>query len=214
MRFNTKIAGGALIALGALNLAIGLAMGHSASSQPPADLSAKGAALNVWKTVALLADKPGKVALLDVRSSDQVELYSVSGSQTVSKSASALIEKAVGKSHAVIIAEKDAVASKLVAKVRRKKPGTKFHYLRGGARSWYLALDLPVALFSSKKPPFGYQAALTTVKAFIKSKKGNAKAVKAALDKLVNANYQPNLLAGKKKPKAGGKKKKISGGCG
>lgn len=39
-------------------------------------------------------------------------------------------------------------------------------------------------------------------------------ALRRSIGKLATAGYEPNLFAGKKKPTAGKKKKKIAGGCG
>jgi hypothetical protein len=89
------------------------------------------------------------------------------------------------------------------------------HYLPDGARAWYLALELPVPLFSDQPAPDGYAVALARARSWLSAPgpQGQAEALEA-VQALAKAGYQPDLLqAGKKKAASGGKKK-ISGGCG
>ncbi|PID37747.1 MAG: hypothetical protein CSB49_08615 [Proteobacteria bacterium] len=213
-RFDARVGAGLLVALSALYLVLGISSGHSATSHMPPDLSAKKASVDVYTALALMAKQGEKLAIVDVRPAAQRSRYSVPHSVAADAAPAAVLEKTVGKPLALIIGGKDAATAKLVGKIKQSKPQTRVHFLRGGARAWYLALELPVPLFSSKEPPFGYDQAMSTIKAFLAGKAdGERAAVVAAIGKLKSLGFAPDLLAGKK-PKAGGKKKKISGGCG
>lgn len=213
-RFNPKIGAGLLLGLGGLYLVLAVATGHSAVAEPPPDLTPKKAALSLPQTLALLAKTPADVALVDVRGETQRSLYKLPLGVVASADAKALLQRAVGRRHVVVVADEDKTALKLLGAVAAHKPAAKFHYLRGGARSWYLALELPVQLFSSKPAPHGYARALSRVKAWLPTAKAADADTLTAISRLASLNFSPNLLAGKKKPAAGGKKKKISGGCG
>jgi hypothetical protein len=215
-RFDGRIGAAVLIGLGALYLALGVSSGHSATSHLPADLSAKKAGVDVYAALALMAKQGPKLAVVDVRSTERRGLYALPRSISADANPSSVLQKTLGRPVALIVGAKDAEAAKLVGRIKQRKPQTRFHFLRGGARAWYLALELPVPLFSSKKPPFGYAQAMTKVKAFLASKQGVADpaGVVSAIGKLKSLSFSADLLAGKSKPKAGGKKRKISGGCG
>lgn len=213
-RFNPKIGAGLLLGFGALYLVLAVATGHSAVAEPPPDLTPKDAALSLPQTLALLGKAPTETVLVDVRGATQRALYVLPRAAVAPADAKALLQRAVGRRHVVVVADEDKAALKLLASVAAQKPAAKFHYLRGGARSWYLALELPVQLFSSKPAPHGYARALAQVKSWLPSGKAADAATLTAISRLAALNFSPNLLAGKKKPAAGGKKKKISGGCG
>lgn len=214
-RFDARIGAGLLIGLGALYLVLGVSSGHSATSHMPPDLTAKNAGVDVYAALALMAKEGDKLAVVDVRPAARRSLYAVPRSVEAEASPASVRSKTIGKPVALLIGGKDALTAKLVGKLQQGKPKTRFHFLRGGARAWYLTLELPVPLFSTQKPPFGYAQAMSKVKAFLAGKAGADRAgVVAAIGKLKSLGFAPDLLAGKTKPKAGGKKKKITGGCG
>lgn len=219
-RFNAKIGAAALAGAGALYLVLALATGHSAASEPPPDLSAREAGLDVWRTLALMAGPGGSAAIVDVRDQDDFERYHVPGATSAPGAGPAkLVRLGVGRKHVVVVAQKDELAAKLVGRARAgagKGAATRYHFLKEGARAWYLALTLPVALFADKAPPLGYGPALAQVQRWLASGRPATEraALRQAIERLAAANYQPDRLGSKKKPKASGKKKKISGGCG
>lgn len=214
-RFDSRLAGGLALVLGALYLILSTLTGHSAAAEAPPDLSAKGAGLGVWKTLALLVEHPGEVAVIDVRPANRFELFRLPKAQSLPGAGAArVLEQAGNKPFTLVVAQKDADAAKLVGEVKKRGTKHKVHFLKGGARQWYLALELPVPLFSSKPAPFGYASSLGYVKTWLRNPAGiDKKVLTAAIGKLATIGFQPNLLAGKKKPAAGGKKKKIAGGC-
>jgi rhodanese-related sulfurtransferase len=218
-RFNAKIGAAALVAAGALYLVLALVTGHSAASEPPPDLSAREAGLDVWRTLTLMAGAE-KTVVVDVRDRGRYERFHVPGSQSAPGAGHReLVRLGVGHEHLVVVADKDALAAKLVGRARAaagKGAGTRYHFLKEGARAWYLALTLPVPLFSEKAPPRGHQQALGLVSRWLagKAAKVDRAELRQAIERLAKADYQPELLGSKKKPKAKGKRKKIAGGCG
>ena len=214
--FGNRIGAGALVGSGALYMVMTVAGGHSATALAPPDLSAKDTALDIYRTLALIAKAPAEVGLVDLRAADRAALYPLPRAERAPKaSVSELVRRALSKRHMVLIGEQDAAMAKLIAAINRTKTAASFHFLSGGARSWYLNLELPVELSSSKPPPFGYTNALATVKAWLRAPHAAASAkTLTALGRLSTLAFTPNLLAGKQKPKAGGAKKKIAGGCG
>jgi rhodanese-related sulfurtransferase len=219
-RFNAKIGAAALVGSGALYLVLALATGHSAASEPPPDLSAREAGLDVWRTLALMAGPKGSAAIVDVRDRDDFERYHVPGARSAPGAGpSELVRQGLGRQHVVVVAHKDAQAAKLVGGARAtagKGAATRYHFLKDGARAWYLTLTLPVALFSDKAPPHGYGRSLDRVQRWLASQgpPADRAALRRSIERLAAANFQPEQLGSKKKPKASGKKKKISGGCG
>ncbi|HEY3447548.1 MAG TPA: rhodanese-like domain-containing protein [Myxococcales bacterium] len=217
--FNPKIAAGAAVLLGAVYLVAGLASGHSARSEPPADLSASAAesGLDVWKVSAALLETAGKPLVVDVRSAGEFARWHVSGS-TNEPGADAARLLALAKEHVpvIVVAAKDDVAQKLVGEAKANAKDARIHYLVDGPRSWYLAFDLPVPMFAEGSAPSGYEEALGTLRGFLQKPDPAARGqALEALQTLAKLNFQPSLLkqAGKAKA-AGGAKKKISGGCG
>lgn len=219
-RFNNKIGAGVLVGLGVLYAAIALASGHSAVAEPPPDLSADEAGLSVWKALRLRAEAPGKVAVVDVRPAERFTLYHLPGSLSApGADAAELLAAARGKAKVLLVAQKDADAAKLVGqakKVAGEKRGKNLHFLKGGARAWYLALELPTPLFEDKAPPHGYETAMARVQTWLNdgADRPADKSVIKAIGTLARLGFQPSALQGKKKPKSSGKKKKIAGGCG
>jgi len=208
----------ALVAAAGLYLVVSLATGRSARAEPPADLEAKPAdlALDVWKAAAALVEAEGYATVLDVRPADAYARYHLPGAESVpGASAGEVAARAKGRPLVLVYAGKDDVARQLVLDARRAAPEGRIHYLADGARAWYLALALPVPLFSDQAPPDGYTEAVDRVQRFLQRPAAAAKpAAKESLDLLARANFQPNLLKAGGKAKAGGAKKKIAGGCG
>lgn len=203
-----------LLGVGGLYAVIALARGHSAASEPPADLSAREAAVDVWRGLALLAEKDAR--LIDVRPRERFELYHLPRAESLpGASAGAIAERARGGRPVLLLAEKDEVAATLVGAARKLAPGGRMHFLQDGARALYLALELPVPLFSDAPPPFGYARALATVRAWAqRPASADTRTVIEAIGLLSRVSYAPTALQSKRKAPAGGTKKKISGGCG
>lgn len=218
MTFSSRKAAAALVGAGFVYMVAALATGRSARAEIPPDLSAKAsdAALDVWKAAAAIVEADGKAAVVDVRPEDAFARYHLPGA-TSAPGASADDVAALAKTRPVVIvyAGKDEVARKLVVDARAKTPGARIHYLADGARAWYLALSLPVPLFSETGAPDGYSQALAAVNGWLERPDPAKRAeTVAALQTLARLNYQPTLLKSGGKPKAGGGGKKIAGGCG
>ncbi len=214
-RFNNKYGAIALIGLAAVYMILSLATGRSAASQPPPDFSATDARVDVWQATALLAKRGDAAAIVDVRPSNHFDLYHLP--RSVSKpgaGASDVISAANGKAAVLIVADTDEQASKLAGEVSQKQGDLEVRFLDQGVRAWYLTYVVPVPLFNEKPPPYGWEASMATVRSFVNEGKGSQGEVLQALGKLSGAGYAPTQLEGKKKPAAGGEKKKISGGCG
>ena len=98
---------------------------------------------------------------------------------------------------------------------RAAAPGPSSHYLKEGARAFYLAFELPVPLFSETAAPNGYDEAMGTLRRYLADRStGDGKAAAESLDRVARSGYRPTLLKGGAGPKPGGGQKKISGGCG
>ena len=205
----------ALVVLAATYLVASLVSGHSAASHPPADLSASAAGVGVHPAVALLVDHPGSVAILDTRAPGQYEAYHLPGAVHVVNPGPRQLLRAMGDHPvALVVGSSDEQAAALVTATAELDSGRQLHFLQGGAQAFYLTYELPVAAFSDQTPPFGYEAALATVRDFLRSgHTDRPERVREALGKLSSLEFAPNQLAGKK-PKATKKRKKISGGCG
>ena len=216
-RFNSKVAAAVLLVLAGLYATASLALGRSAHSDIPPDLSLKAAdaGVTVPKTVAALLATPAAV-LADVRPDEEFAAYRIPGSIHVpGASASDLVHLAKGHP-VIVIASKDGEAQKLVGAARQLDPSGAYHFLQNGVRDFYLAFELPVELFNDAKPPGGYAAAVGTVKSFLATRDPRtSQQTRMALLDLAKYNYEPTLLkqAGKAQA-AGGPRKKISGGCG
>jgi len=215
-RFNGRIGVGVLVGLGMLYLVLSLVSGHSARAEVPPTLTATEAGISLWQTLNLMAEGGDRAILVDVRPTEEQEIYRIAGSVSLpSVSASAVREAAAGKQSVVLISSNDEQAAKLASAVAGDGGGGSIHYLQGGVRSYYLNLELPVPLFSSQPPPHGYPSAIATVKQWLTHPgEADQDTVKAAIAKLAQLDFQPDQLAGKRHPKASGKQKKISGGCG
>ncbi|MFH1812492.1 MAG: rhodanese-like domain-containing protein [Pseudomonadota bacterium] len=216
-RFNATIASGALIGLAAVYMVIALATGHSARAEPPPDLSARGAGLDVWKTLALLIDQGDQVRFIDVRPAEQFQLYHVAGSRSLpGAGASELRSVLAGAQAGVLIASSDEQAARLVGEASAGQTSPNLHFLQGGVQGWYLALELPVPLFADKEPPHGYAEAMRVLRSWLDGDTAQVDRtrVREAVGTLATAGYDPSQLAGKKKKPAASGKKKISGGCG
>jgi len=217
-RFNNKIGAAVLVGLGLVYMVSALVAGHSAAAVSPPDLGAPKANLDVWRALALMAGHPGRVEIIDVRRAEHFSLYHLPGAVSLPGAGADEVAARMGDKHALVVAQKDADAAKLVGAVKAevgKERGAKAHFLAGGANAWYLALEVPVPLFAAKPPPFAYAKAIVAVKRWLKvrGEAGHAEAA-AAAGVLSTIDYQPTQLQGKPKPKASGKKKKIAGGCG
>jgi hypothetical protein len=213
-RNRTRIGAAVLFGLGMLYMIIALAKGHSARAETPPNLGATEAGLDVWHSLELLAEHPGQVSVVDVRPEGSYATYHVPGAHNLpGASADALRADVKGQAYVIVVGESDAKAGELVGALGEGP--THFHFLKGGAADWYLNLELPAPLFSSKPPPFGYEESIRTVRAWL-SKPADVPAdtVRKAIATLATLGFAPDQLAGKKKAPGGGGKKKISGGCG
>jgi len=204
--------GAALVGLGLVYMLLALISGHEARAEPPEDLSAGAdAALDVYRAAALVVNG---ARVVDVREAGDFERAHLPGA--VSQPGADADELGAGAGQPLlVIGGRDEATRKLVAEARAATPKAEVHFLRGGMRPWFLTFDLPVALFSAKPPPHGYEAALGAVRGFLRapSEPGRA-AASEALQTLARLDYRPDLLGQAKKTKAAKKRKKISGGCG
>ena len=211
---GTHLGAGVLAGASTLYLILSLAMGRSARSELPPDLSAGAdAGLDVWKTAALLLDGG---LLVDVRPDDELGRYHPPCAVHAPDADAAALRSLAHGAAVVVLAGKDAAAQKLVGEARAADPAGRYFFLQDGSRAWYLALELPVPLFAEGPAPRGYDDAVATLKGWLAKPDPAARArALAAVQTLAKASYQPSLLKTGGKPKAaGGARKKISGGCG
>lgn len=218
MKMTPTKAAGVLVGAAALYLVGAAAMGHTARAEVPPDLAAKPTepALDVWKAAAALVEAEGRALVLDVRPPDAFTRYHLPGAESLpGASAADVAARAKGRPLTLVYAGKDEVAQKLVADVRRAAPDARIHVLAGGARAWYLALALPVPLFSEQAPPDGYLEALAIARSALERPGATPRGEAVeALQTLARVSYQPDLLRAGKAKAGGGAKKKIAGGCG
>ena len=211
---NQRVAAAALVAVSLVYLGSALFSGHSASSTPPADLSANEAGLSVWQASAVLLDQSEGALVVDTRSAGDFSLYHLPRAVNAPGiTPEALRARAEGSRVVLVVSDSDAKAAELIGQARQGERANQWHYLTNGVRDWYLTFTLPVPLFSEKPPPFGYAQSLKELRLALETREQLA-AGKAALSKLRSLEYAPSLLAGKTVNKAGGSRKKITGGCG
>ena len=217
--FNTKIGAIVLILLAGSYTVLALATGHTARGEIPADLTAHKLehGIDVWKTAALLIREGDRAVVADLRDRKDFEMYHLPGSVHVPGwDAKRIGELSDRHDSLVLVADTDEEALKRVREAIGWQPGNTFHYLQGGIRDWYLNFVLPVPLFNDKKPPYGYESALVTVRAYLSApeRKDRQKGLEA-LSTLARLDYRPVELLQEKKPQPSGtQKKKITGGCG
>lgn len=214
--FDAKRGAAFLLGVSALYLVLSLALGRSARSEPPPDLSAgTEAGLDVWKAAAALLD-PEQALAVDVRPAEEYARYHLPGAVSSPGAEAARIRAlARGRRQVIVVASKDEVARKLVGEASAADPETHYQYLQDGPRSWYLAFDLPVPIFSEAAAPRGYDEAVARVRAFFQAPTPEARPrALESIQALVKAGYGPTLLKQSGKPKAVAAKKKIAGGCG
>jgi hypothetical protein len=186
-------------------------------SEPPVDLSIKAeqAGLDVWRAATLIAQQTDDVAIVDIRSKSSFEQYHIPRSLHKPKASVSELQRLASRyKKLIVVAKTDNVAKQLVGGARKDAQDTRFFYLLNGPRNWYLNFDLPVPLFATKPPAFGYEQALQTAKLFFaQPKQGDSKKVLEAIQTLSRINYQPSLL--QKTGPAGSttSRKKVSGGC-
>jgi hypothetical protein len=214
-RFNAKLGAALLCGLGAVYLVIALATGHSAAAEPPPDLSAREAGLDPVRALALLAREGGKAALVDVRPAERRALFAVPGAKLAAPEARAVLEAAAGRQVLLLLGDRDELGAKLAGELRVRHKLPQAHFVAGGDRALYLALELPVPLFNDQAPPRGYLEAVERVRGWVRARfSGEAPAILRALGTLATSSYGPAAIGTRAKPKASGAKKKISGGCG
>lgn len=218
-KINSRIGAIVLVLLAGSYMALALGKGHSARGEVPVDLTPHKLehGIELWKTVALLIREGNKAAVLDLRSRREFEIYHLPGSVSVTEWDAKRIEELSDRYDTfILIAGQDEEGLKRVQEGISWQPGKTFHYLRGGIQEWYLNLVLPVPLFNDKKPPYGYEEALATVKACLFTAPGSdrEKALEA-VSTLARLDYRPSQLLQAKRPlPSGPPKKKIVGGCG
>lgn len=215
-RFNSRVGAALLLGLAAIYAVGAFATGHSAQSELPPDLTtlAADAGVDVWQAVALLADDKGTM-LIDVRGDEQRSQYALPGAFVMAGATAEKVAAKSGHGPLLLVASSDEIAQQLAAKVKSLKPDADVRFLRGGAGSWYLAFDMPVALFSTSPEPHGYREAHATARSFVNGAADLRSEARGAAIKLARLNYTPDLLGQGTKPKAvAGGRKKIAGGCG
>jgi hypothetical protein len=204
-RFNTRIGAGALVGLGVVYLVVALVTGHSAASEPPPDLSATEAGLDVWRALAFVVDS--RAPVVDVRPADHYHLYHAPRSRSLPGAGARRVSEEGRK--LLLIADSDAKGAQLCGELSRR--GITAHFLQGGIRSFYLTLELPVSLFNDTPPPPHYSSAMEKVRRWLESGRDDPK-VRRAIERLATTSYLPSLGRPARKPAK--KRKKISGGCG
>lgn len=215
-RFDARWGAGALLACSLTYLAVTTARGYSAVSVPPVEVAATEASVGVWEAAAALLERGPGTLVLDTRSPDLFAAFHLPGSVNLpSAGFEQLASRARGHAVVILVSDSDERAAKLVAQARSAgPPGTAWHYLGQGVRDWYLTFELPVAVFTDKSPPFGYEASLRRVRDALKAGRSRAELL-PALARMRALEYSPTLLRGKKVAATSGKKrKKITGGCG
>jgi len=206
--------GAALLGLGFAYMVIALISGHEARAEPPLDLAARGAdaGLELRKAAALVVEG---ATVVDLRDEPAFARAHVPGARPMPGADADALRPLLAAGPLLLVADQDADALRLSGALRGADAEAPAYFLKGGMRAWYLALELPVPLFSAKVPPYGYEPALQALQAFL-AEPGDARrdAARQALQTLARLDYQPELLGQAKKPKAAGPRKKISGGCG
>jgi hypothetical protein len=215
MTFNSRVGAGALVGLAALYLVASLAAGKKVRSEPLPDLTAAEAGLDAWRAAAAMVDGT-RAVVVDTRAQEELQFYRAMGTTSLPGAGVGELRNLAKAHGAVVVASaKEEEARELVAKARAQDPQGRYHYLQGGLRAWYMAWELPVALFADAAPPRGYNDALATVRAFLREPAGAATpAVLEAVQEVARMGYVPTGVGGAAKGTAAGKRKKLSGGCG
>jgi rhodanese-related sulfurtransferase len=214
-RFNSRIGASVLIGLASVYLIASLALGRSATAEPPPDLSLKAAdaGVDAFRVAGALLDG---ATIVDVRSPAEFSRYHIPGAINAPDATPAVLFPYVRSGAVIVVAASDEAAQKLTGQARAADPSGSYFFLRAGVRGWYMTFELPVALFNDQDPPSGYAEALQTVKRYVATRDPALRdPARMALFRLVRMNYQPTLLGSTATAKpAAGARKKISGGCG
>ncbi len=215
IRFNTKIGAAVLIGAAVVYMVVSLALGRNARADRGPELRADEAGLDVFQAASLIIRESPNTVIVDMRDKASFDLYHVPHAVSLpSAGLSKVQELASGKAHLLVVAETDKDASSLVGAMLAGG-GAKAHFLKGGSRSWYLAFDLPVALFSDKPMPYGYNSSLALARSCLTGPCADTEVALGAVTSLAMLAYEPTMFQGKKQgPAASAGKKKISGGCG
>lgn len=209
MRFNTKVGAGALLGAGLVYLVAALASGHSAASQAPPEIPAREAGLDVWQGLRLVSQE--RAPIVDVRPAGQYRIYHLPGSASQPGAGAGRLAPLAREGRLLVVAATDEEGARLAGELR-KRGVKRAHFLTGGARAWYLALELPVPLFNSQPPPHGYHRALQRARDWMRTRRGALPLADIAT--LSAAGYAPTMLESKARPASSPGKKKIAGGCG
>jgi len=216
-RFNSKIAAGVLVGLGLVYMIASVATGRSAVAlnPPGTDLDGSTTGAGVWQAAGMMLDGKQTAAVIDIRTKEEFRRYHVPGSINEPGADANRIAKLSEKGSVILVAAKDQDASALAAGARAVSGKKNVFFLTGGARAWYLALDLPVPMFSDQNMPPGYESAIAALRDYFRNPSGaDREKAKRALSALARVDYSPTLLGKAKKPASSGKKrKKIAGGC-
>jgi rhodanese-related sulfurtransferase len=214
--FDSRISASVLIMLAATYLVASLALGRSATADPPPDLSLKAADAGIGVLQAAGATLEG-ATFVDIRSTGDYAAYHIPGSISAPDADARELRSHARTGAVIVISRRDEVAQKVVGAARAADPRGKYFFLSSGVRDWYLTFDLPVALFNEQAPPRGYDEAVRDLKKYVATRNPALRdSARTALFALARLNYQPALLgAATTKAKASdGPRKKISGGCG
>ena len=222
--FPHRLAAGALAAAGVFYLAAGAFSGHLATARPLPEvrLAASDGGLDVWQALTLRAEYGAALAVLDVRPAERFAAYAIPDSRNVPglKDAGAVAAEAGPGVRAVLLVGDDE--SLLASLVAGSRGGSRLHFLKGGPRAYYVAVELPAPLFSDRPVPLEYPESIRLVRDWLKQAPGamsesSAASVKLALRRLAAAGLVPTALASSSAgapPAAGVSKKRLSGGCG
>lgn len=218
-----RLAAGALAAAGVLYLGVSTGTGHLATARPLPELrlAASDAGLDVWQALALRAEFGSALTVLDLRPAERFEAYALPDSRNLPglRDAASIAREAGPNARAVLlVGEDEAALASLVAGARGE---LRLHYLRGGPRAFYVAVELPTPLFSDQPVPLEYPESLRLVRGWLKQPPGalseaSSASLKMALRRLAAAGLAPTALASGSPAAspAGAPKKRLSGGCG
>jgi rhodanese-related sulfurtransferase len=214
VKLDARHAAAALVAAAALHAAVALATGHSARAEALPDLAPAAAdlAIDPLKAAALVLRDGALV--VDVGPADAFARWHVPGALSLPDASPGELAARVAGRPLVVYAPKDDLARAKVAAIRAAAPQARAWALAEGARGWYVAFELPTPLFADAPPPEGWAAAREAVRAALDAPRAPADGAVAALGTLARLGYRPALLEARRKPAAGGAKKKLAGGCG
>lgn len=215
---NNHRAAACALLLAGLILSASLVRGHSARSTIPPDLSlrpAGGQFLPPLRAANLLLQQREDTLILDFRREDLFRLYHLPGSLSGKDlNDPGLPGRLTGRRFVLVVGNSDEEARELATAGHERFPKQRWFALQGGVRAWYLAFELPVALFRDDPTPAEYEQRLALVRHHLLQQTSAPPTVLDALAELARLDIRPDALyAAPTRSLSGGTNKKISGGC-